>query len=139
MAVNPTGAQIERLAHDSHENGGEVVMLNLLKFRERAADGSGESGADSYGRYAAEAVRKVEERGGQVVWMGRPDSVVIGDDDEDAWDAVVLVMYPNRSAFLDMIGEAGYQKANADRESGLERMKLIAMTPGPGFEVAGSG
>lgn len=139
MALNPTKGQIEHLVADSEDKEGEVVMLNLLKFRARAADGAGGSGADSYGRYAAEAVRKVEERGGRVVWMGRPDSVVIGDDDHDDWDAVVLVMYPNRSAFLDMISDPEYQKANEHREGGLERMKLIAMTPADGFQVDGSG
>jgi uncharacterized protein (DUF1330 family) len=138
MAVNPTGAQIKRLVHDSEAMAGEVVMLNLLKFREKAAGGEG-SGADAYDRYAQEAVRHVTARGGRIVWMGRADAVVIGDDDVDDWDAVALVMYPSRSAFLDMIADPDYQQANVNREGGLERMKLIAMSPGAGFELNAPG
>ncbi len=134
MALNPTDEQIARLVADAGEMDGPVVMLNLLKFRERAGDGGGGSGQEAYGRYAEQAVQKVAENGGYVVWMGRPDSVVIGDDDADDWDAVALVQYPSRNAFLAMTGDPEYQKTHVHREGGLERMKLIAVSPGPGFE-----
>jgi uncharacterized protein (DUF1330 family) len=135
MAVNPTGAQIEQLAADSERLTGEVVMLNLLKFKAKAEDGEGGTGEDSYARYGAQAIQKVTEHGGQVVWMGKPDSILIGDDGVDDWDAVILVMYPNRQAFLSMIADPEYQTGHTHREGGVDRMALVAMTPGPGFEV----
>ncbi|MCC5950926.1 MAG: DUF1330 domain-containing protein [Acidimicrobiia bacterium] len=130
MATNPTHEQLEQLIADSERLTGEVVMLNLLKFKARAESDGGGTGEESYRRYGEMAVRKVAERGGRVVFMGRPDSILIGSDVEGDWDAVALVAYPNRKAFLDMVSDPEYQKGHGDREGGLERMALIAMTPG---------
>ena len=133
MTTNPTQGQIEQLLADSERLDGEVVMLNLLRFKARADSDGGGSGEESYAPYAELAIQKVTERGGRVLWTGRPDSVVIGDADDDRWDAVALVSYPNRKAFIDMVNDPDYQRGHGDREGGLDRMALLAMTPGPGF------
>jgi uncharacterized protein (DUF1330 family) len=41
---------------------------------------------------------------------------------------VVLVKYPNRKAFLDMVSQPEYEKAREHREAGLERTVVVAMT-----------
>jgi uncharacterized protein (DUF1330 family) len=128
MAVVPNAEQFAALAADAETHTGEVVMLNLLKYRSSGDDG-GRSGAESYARYASQAVRMVEERGGRLVWLGRPDQVLIGDVEADDWDAVALVSYPSRAAFIDMVSQPDYQKAHEHRESGLDRTVLLAMTP----------
>src|SRR4051794_27247409 len=112
MALNPTAEQITTLLDHSTTKTDPVVMLNLLKFKARADDGEGGTGQESYGRYAEQAIKKVAERGGKVLWAGSPDSVVIGDDEADDWDVVVLVQYPNRAAFIDMTSDPEYQKAH---------------------------
>jgi uncharacterized protein (DUF1330 family) len=71
----------------------------------------------------------VEARGGKVLWMGRADQVLIGDEDANEWDSVALVQYPSRKAFIDMVTTPEYEKAHEHRESGLERTVLIACTP----------
>lgn len=129
MAITPNIDQFARLAADAEaRTGEEVVMLNLLKYRSSSADGEG-SGEDAYRRYGQQAVQLVEEQGGSVLWMGRPDQVLIGDEDADAWDAVALVRYPSRQHFLDMVSQPRYQEAHEHREAGLERTVLLAMTP----------
>lgn len=138
MTTKPTDAQITTLLADSERLTGEVVMLNLLKFRAKAESSGGGTGAESYSRYAEVALRKVAERGGNVLWMGRPDSIVVGDEVTGDWDVVVLVSYPNRAAFLDMVADPEYQAGHGDREGGLERMALVAMTPGEGFVTKGA-
>ena len=138
MAISPTESQIDQLVADAGTSTGEVVMLNLLKFAATAGDGGGGSGEDSYARYGAKVIAMVEERGGRMLWMGKPDQVVVGDEDADAWDAVALVMYPNRSAFIDMVSQPSYTDAHEHREGGLERTVLLAMTPGPGFAALAS-
>ena len=90
MHIEPTPAQIDRFAR---EGEGPVVMLNLLRFK---PDG----GRESYQRYGAGVLPILERIGARIVWQGLPTSVVIGDDDADAWDLVVLVEYPSREAFL---------------------------------------
>jgi len=138
MSANPTTAQIERLVADTATMTGEVVMLNLLKFKERADSAGGGTGRESYNRYGELALAKIAERGGRVVWMGAADQVFIGDEDANDWDLVVLVAYPSRQAFLDMIADPEYQRGHGDREGGIDRMAIVAMTPGAGFDATGT-
>jgi uncharacterized protein (DUF1330 family) len=126
MAVTPTREQFETFAN--HEREGEVVMINLLHFT--PAEGSGTSGgADAYRQYGEAAVKMVEARGGRVVWMGRPEHVVIGDPQQDDWDLAVLVSYPSRQAFVDMVTTSEYQGVHRDRERSLDRSVLLACQP----------
>ena len=126
MAITPTPEQFEAFAH--HEREGEVVMINLLHFA--PAGGAGASrGEDAYRQYGDAAVKMVEARGGHVVWMGRPEHVVIGDPQHDQWDLAVLVSYPSRRAFVDMVTTSEYQGVHRDRERGLDRSVLLACEP----------
>jgi len=124
--IRPNKDQFLALASAPDE--GPVVMLNLLKFKEKATNGDA-SGASEYGKYSDVVVQMVEARGGKVRWMGRADQVLIGDEDANAWDSVALVEYPSRKAFIDMVTAPDYEKAHEHRESGLERTVLIACTP----------
>jgi uncharacterized protein (DUF1330 family) len=123
--ITPNREQFEQLAQAPDE--GPVVMLNLLKFKAAAADGGG-SGADAYRRYGDAAVEMVEARGGKVLWAGRGDQILIGDPAED-WDQVVLVEYPSRRAFIEMVTTPEYTDAHKHREQGLERTVLVACSP----------
>ena len=133
MAIVPTAEQFKAFATGTRE--GEIVMINLLKFPAGddadGDDGGGGERADrgaEYRRYTDKALAMVEARGGHVVWMGKPEHVVIGDP-SDEWDLVVLVSYPNRAAFLDMVANPDYRQAHEHRERGLERSALIACEP----------
>jgi uncharacterized protein (DUF1330 family) len=116
MYVEPTPEQIGRLSQDGD---GPVCMLNLLRFR---PDG----GRESYVEYGAGVLPLLVGVGGEVVWQGSADSVVIGDAVSDAWDLVVLVRYPSRSAFLSMIGSEEYAKVAGHRRDALVDSRLIA-------------
>ncbi|HVB91208.1 MAG TPA: DUF1330 domain-containing protein [Acidimicrobiales bacterium] len=126
MAITPTKEQFTAFSRAPRE--GEVVMINLLHFS--ASEGAeGSSGRDAYRDYGEQAVKMVEERGGRVVWMGRPEHVVIGDTEADGWDLVVLVSYPSRAAFVDMVTSPKYTEAHKHREAGLDRTVLLACEP----------
>jgi uncharacterized protein (DUF1330 family) len=126
MPIGPTKEQIQALLDSDLE--APVVMLNLLKFAERAADGDGaQSGRDSYTRYGDRVRSMLEQTGARILWQGRADSVVIGGD-ADEWDAVILVEYPSRKAFIDMTSSPKYQEVSKDRTAGLADSRLIAMT-----------
>jgi uncharacterized protein (DUF1330 family) len=132
MPIGPTKEQIQALVESELET--PVVMLNLLKFAERsggkgdAGDGSqSATGRDSYARYGDRVRSMLEKVGGRVLWQGRADSVVIGGEADD-WDAVILVEYPSRKAFLEMTSSPKYQEVSKDRTAGLADSRLIAMT-----------
>jgi len=131
--VSPTEAQLRSLLQ--HPDDGPVQMVNLLKFHNRArypdghplAGDAGGSGAEAYMRYGTVASKKIVEYGGRFVLLATGEQVVIGDSPE--WDQTVVVEYPNRAAFVDMILDAEYQAAHPHRRAGLERTVVIATTP----------
>jgi uncharacterized protein (DUF1330 family) len=126
MAITPNRDQFAALA--TQPDDGPVVMLNLLKFKDRATENADESGAEAYRRYGDAATTMIEERGGTILWAGRADQILIGDPDEP-WDQVLLVQYPSRAAFIEMVTQPEYDEAHAHRESGLERTVVVACTP----------
>ena len=125
MAITPNPDQFHELA--SAPDDGPVVMLNLLKFKPRA-DEREETGEEAYRSYGETAVAMIEERGGSVIWAGRAEQILIGDPADD-WDQILLVQYPSRAAFLDMVSQPAYLKAHEHRESGLERTIVVACSP----------
>jgi uncharacterized protein (DUF1330 family) len=134
MAITPTKEQFMEFAHGTRD--GEVVMINLLHFArpdesgarpETAEDRS--SGAGAYREYSDQVIKMVESRGGKVIWTGRPENVLIGDSERDAWDLVALVSYPSRSAFIDMVTSPRYEQAHEHRARGLDRTVLLACEP----------
>jgi uncharacterized protein (DUF1330 family) len=127
-AIKPNMEQFAALAAAAKTNSGTVVMLNLLKFR------AGE-GAREYGAYGDSASKMVKALGGRLIYVGRCDQVLIGDDAND-WDAIAVVEYPNRQAFIDMVSKPDYQKASEHRDAGLERTVLIATTRAAALEDA---
>ena len=94
-------------------------------------DGHDIRGGAEYRRYGDAAVEMVEARGGKVIWSGRADQILIGDPEQD-WDVVVLVQYPSRQAFVDMVTTDEYNEAHTHREGGLERTIVVACTPRTG-------
>ncbi len=123
MAITPTREQFTAFAGDTRE--GEVVMINLLHFG-RDDQGAESTGKGAYRDYSDAALKMVEERGGRVVWLGRPEQVLIGDSEGDQWDLVALVAYPSRSAFIEMVSSPKYKEAHTHRERGLDRTVLLA-------------
>ena len=126
MSIRPNADQFTAYATSDLE--GEVVMLNLLKFRSSGRDDS-ESGRDAYTRYSDTVAKMVESQGGRLVWGGSARHVFIGDVDANDWDAVVLVSYPSRQAFLDMVSTPEYDKAHEHRSDGLADTVIIACKP----------
>jgi uncharacterized protein (DUF1330 family) len=117
--ITPNLDQFQALA--AAPDTGPVVMLNLLKFKQ--------GGAESYARYGDAATGMIEQRGGRLLWSGRAEQVLIGDPAAD-WDVVLLVEYPSRAAFIEMVSSPAYLEAHADREAGLERTVVVACSPG---------
>ncbi len=123
MAITPTKEQFSAFAHDTRE--GEIVMINLLHFSEPDS-GPETTGKTAYRDYSDDVVKMVEARGGRVLWTGQPEHVLIGDTEKDGWDLVVLVSYPSREAFIDMVSSPKYQESHTHRERGLDRTVLLA-------------
>jgi len=110
---------------ESLPDTGAVVMVNLVRFRPRSADGNG-TGWDAYRRYSRAVMPLITARGGTVIWAGQPEAVAFGAEKTLGWDYIVLVRYPSRASFLDMMTSEEYARANIDREAGVEDHVILA-------------
>jgi len=123
--VDPTAEQIKALA-DAPDDG-PIVMLNLLRFKERA-DGvfaeEGISGREAYARYSVDAAACAAKVGGRIVSAIECAETVIGPDGE--WDVCALVEYPSRAAFLEMVADETFQAAHPKRTAALADSRLVA-------------
>ena len=103
-----------------------VVMVNLMRFRERSLDGDG-SGWDAYLRYSALTVPMIKARGGTLLWTGDARAVALGAEAGNQWDYLALVYYPDVTAFIDMMTSADYeQRCDQHRTNGCEEHVIIA-------------
>ncbi|QWC86486.1 DUF1330 domain-containing protein [Nocardioidaceae bacterium] len=120
MAIDPTGPDLKQFLAD--DDGGPVVMLNLLRWKD-------EAGRRSYKDYSRAVGETFLPRvGGEVLYAGSGTSALVAEDGQ-AWDAVLLVRYPSRQAFLDMVGDPGYQQVTALRTAALEEAVLQPTKP----------
>jgi|SRR5579871_4894959 len=114
---------LEALASDE-----PVVMLNLMRFRERSLDGDG-SGWDAYLRYSALTVPMIKARGGTLLWTGNAKAVALGSENGNQWDYVALVYYPSVAAFVDMMTSDDYEmRSDPHRRNGCADHVIIATT-----------
>src|SRR3954449_3478313 len=104
-------------AFTARASDGPVFMLNLLEF---LPDG----GAKRYAEYGTAVAPILDGVGGRPVFAGEPAESLIG---EGSWDLMVLVEYPTRRAFLDMVSSPEYQAIAHLRTEALRRSELRAM------------
>jgi uncharacterized protein (DUF1330 family) len=128
IAVYPRKQQLEALLAGAQDE--PVVMLNLLRFKERAAaPDEGLTGEEAYQRYAGPMRRLVEARGGRFLWMGRVDAQVIGEGAE-GFHVAALVEYPSRRAFVEIATSPEVAEIGVHRAAGLEGQWLLATKTG---------
>ncbi|CAN7451884.1 DUF1330 domain-containing protein [Bradyrhizobium sp. LjRoot220] len=107
------------------EHQGPVVMVNLMRFRERSLDGDG-SGWDAYLRYSALTVPMIKARGGTLLWTGDAKAVALGVEEGNQWDYLALVYYPDAAAFIDMMTSADYEtRCDPHRTNGCAEHVII--------------
>jgi uncharacterized protein (DUF1330 family) len=97
-----------------------VVMLNLLRFE---PDG----GREKYLEYLRMAKPILARFGAQILFCG--DGLpVLTTGSAQAWDAVVLVRYPRRSAFMNMVADPEYQRAFTIGKAAIADIVLQPLT-----------
>ena len=103
-----------------------IMMLNLLLFREKAAyeDGRQATGAEAYAAYGRESEPVFRRVGGEIVWRGRPELMLIGPQDK-RWDMIFVARYPTAAAFLEMVTDPDYRIAVKHRQAAVEDSRLI--------------
>jgi len=118
--VSPTDEQIQAFA--MHEHEGPIWMWNLLRFKD------GERGRASYQRYADAVAPLLQKRDARVILWARGGPTVVGPD---TWDEALIVEYPSRAAFIDMVTSDEYLAIAHLRQDALADSRLYMTTEIP--------
>ena len=105
-----------------------VIMLNLLKYLDKAKFGfgvDGLTGRQAYEEYGKKFSKFHLKYGGEPIWMGRVHNSIIGKDD---WDITILVRYPKRKNFINMFNDPDYMDIAPIRSAALKDSRIIEMT-----------
>ena len=107
QSKNPGAPSLEPVAT---QGGDEIFVLNLMRFK---PDG----GRQAYGKYSAVVLPMVRERGGAPA-LALDGLLPLVSDEE--WEDLYLVRYPTLEALQGMVATEAWQKANEDRQRGLD-------------------
>src|SRR5277367_766043 len=124
MMPGETVAHLNADVIRSLPDDGPVVMLNLVRLREQSLNGDG-SGWDAYQRYSTAVVKLLKPRGASILWAGNVEAVALGIPEANQWDYTVLVRYPSRAVFLEMLTSPEYAAANIERENALSAHTIL--------------
>ena len=132
--VDPTRQQFDTFKSLPRDT--PIMMLNLIRLHDEAqySDGRNASGVQAYKRYGEESGPIFKRVGGEIIWRGKPECMVIGPM-EEMWDVAFIARYPNADAFLAMITDAHYKQVVAHRQAAVLDSRLIRL----GDSVEGSG
>ena len=113
------------------------MMLNVLKFRDKADydDGRNVTGAEAYAAYSRESAPVFRRVGGEIIWRGKPEVMLIGPQHKH-WDIIFVARYPSAAGFLEMVTDPDYRAAVRHRQAAVLDSRLIRMTEaghGEGF------
>ena len=113
---------------------GEIVMLNLLRFREVAdysanpelMPGKPISGAEAFQKYIDHTLPFLEASGGDLVFLGKGGNFLIGPQ-EERWDLVMLVRQKSLSDFMAFSSNQEYLAGIGHRSAALEDSRLLPL------------
>jgi hypothetical protein len=113
---------------------GEVVMLNLLRFREVAdysaspelEPGAPISGDEAFQRYIEHTLPYLRASGGDLMFLGSGGRFLIGPEDE-RWDLVMLVRQASVESFLAFASNEAYLAGIGHRTAALEDSRLLPL------------
>jgi uncharacterized protein (DUF1330 family) len=117
---------------------GELVMLNLLRFRERAdysaspelAPPQPITGAAAYDRYVAHTLPLLRKSGGELLFMGEGGPFLIGPGAE-RWDRAMLIRQKSTGAFLAFAVAEAYLAGIGHRTAALSDSRLLPLVELP--------
>lgn len=117
-------------AFRADDRDGPIHMINLVRLRAMADyfDGRVATGAEAYAAYGRDTAPIFARLGGQIVWRGRLEQMLIGPADE-AWDLCFVAAYPSVAAFVAMIKDPDYRNAMVHRQAAVLDSRLIRTAP----------
>ena len=131
--IQPTASAGAELA--GRNVSGEIVMLNLLRFRETAdyanfpelAPAAAISGRQAYEIYMQHTEPFLQASGGTLLYAGKGGAFLIGPA-ECGWDMVLLVKQRSVESFFAFASDPDYMAGMGHREAALHDSRLLPLT-----------
>jgi len=124
----PNFEYISRMAATPPEEDGPVFMVNLMKYRQKAAYVGGNeperSGREADDIYAPTDI--LRDIGARIVFIGDVTQQLLG---APTWDRIGVVRYPTRRAFLDMQRRGDFKEKHVHKDAGMEQTIVLSCTP----------
>jgi hypothetical protein len=113
---------------------GEVVMLNLLRFRPVAdytdfpdlAPAEDVSGRDAYQRYIEHTLPFLQASGGSIVYAGTGGEFLIGPVGK-GWDMVLLIRQKSVDSFIAFATNQDYLKGMGHRVAAVQDSRILPL------------
>jgi uncharacterized protein (DUF1330 family) len=113
---------------------GQIVMLNLLRFRRVAdyshsphlATGNPISGAQAYDRYIAHTMPYLKRSGGDLLFSGEGGQFLIGPEHE-RWDRALLVRQSSVDSVMAFATDPAYLAGLGHRTAAVEDSRLLPL------------
>ncbi len=133
MAIRHTYGTIDqdyaiRLGTTPPDEDGPILMVNLMKYHERAeyTDGDrGISGKEADDRYSP--VKVLRDIGAEVQLFGDVDQQLLGA--APIWDRVACVQYPTRRSFIEMQARRDFQEKHEHKAAGMSETIIMGCLP----------
>ena len=128
-ATQETGAALF-----SRDLSSEIVMLNLLQFRE-IADYSASpelggnhplTGFEAFQRYIEHTSPFLKASGGEILFLGRGDRFFIGPQNEK-WDFMMLIKQRSLAEFLTFASNEEYLKGIGHRTAAVQDSRILPL------------
>tara|TARA_R110000868_G_scaffold74471_2_gene215391 strand:- start:1375 stop:1803 length:429 start_codon:yes stop_codon:yes gene_type:complete len=128
--LNPTDESAKQLFSKSMR--GEVIMLNLLRFKEIAdysqfsdiAPKTPITGKEAYQIYINQTFPFLEKSGGEIMLLGKSEHFFIGPM-EEKWDLVMIIKQKSLDSFLSFPSDPQYQVVLGHREAAIVDSRLL--------------
>ena len=132
--IEPTAASARALLRRGIT--GEVIMLNLLRFRPIAdysetpdlAPDMPISGAEAFAHYVTHTLPLLRDSGGDLLFLGEGGGWLIGPQ-EERWDVVMLVRQRSVETSLAFGSNEAIRAGLGHRTAAVEDSRLLPLVP----------
>lgn len=128
--LNPSDEAAKQLFSKSIQ--GELIMLNLLRFKDVADYSNAKdiapinpiSGKEAYQIYIEKTLPLLKKSGGEISFLGKCESFFIGPS-EEKWDLIMLIKQKSLADFLAFATDPDYLKIIGHREAAIVDSRLL--------------
>ena len=129
----------------SRDISGEVVMLNMLRFKETAdysanpelAPENPISGRAAFQKYIEHTMPFLKESGGELLLLGNGEQFFIGPSDEQ-WDVVMLVKQNSLASFMAFASNSQYLSGIGHRTAAILDSRLLPIVESKDHDITNS-